>query len=135
MSQSNAADCVHSFLRHRTLIMTALVGSYPQFDSLDHVLKAVRARELERRAHSDVGFSYSIHGRGCRMIGPDGAVIDMDLLLDGSEAFDAWRLEVFARSVGMSPVPSRDDLVQECRGMARAGILTEPEPGWFGPIE
>lgn len=115
--------------------MTALVGSYPQFDSLDHVLKAVRARELERRAHSDVGFSYSIHGRGCRMIGPDGAVIDMDLLLDGSEAFDAWRLEVFARSVGMSPVPSRDDLVQECRGMARAGILTEPEPGWFGPIE
>lgn len=136
MSQSNeAAVCVRSFLRYRTLIRTALAGNYPQFDTLEHVLEAVRAGELERRGQSDAGFSYSVHGRGCRMVGADGAEIEMDLLLDGAEAFDVWRLEVFARSVGMSPVPPRGDLMQECRDMTQEGVLDEPEPGWFRLIE
>jgi hypothetical protein len=136
VSQSNeAAVCVRSFLRYSKLIRTALVGNYPQFDTLEHVLEAVRAGELERRGQSDAGFSYSVHGRGCRMVGPDGAEIEMDLLLDGSEVFDAWRLEVFARSVGMSPVPPRGDLMQECRDMAQKRVLNEPESGWFRLIE
>lgn len=130
-----AAACVHSFLRHRRRIRKALLDSYPRFDTLGHVLEAVRAGELERRGQSDVGYSYAVHGRGCRMVGPDGAQIEADLLLDGSEAFDAWRLEVFARSVGMIPVPSRDDLVRACRDMTREGILDEPEAGWFRVIE
>ncbi|OAR25052.1 hypothetical protein A8W25_28730 [Streptomyces sp. ERV7] len=126
---------MRSFLRYRTLIRTALAGNYPQFDTLEHVLEAVRAGELERRGQSDAGFSYSVHGRGCRMVGADGAEIEMDLLLDGAEAFDVWRLEVFARSVGMSPVPPRGDLMQECRDMTQEGVLDEPEPGWFRLIE
>lgn len=136
MSQSNeAAVCVRSFLRYRKLIRTALAGSCPQFDTLEHVLEAVRAGELERRGKSDAGFSYSVHGRGCRMVGPDGAEIEMDLLLDGSEAFDGWRLEVFARSIGMSTVPSRGDLMRECRDLMQKGVLGEAEPGWFRLIE
>ncbi|MFI1940673.1 DUF6896 domain-containing protein [Streptomyces purpureus] len=122
---------MRSFLYHRRHIMTALAGIYPQFEALEHVLESVRAGELERKAQSSAGFSYSVHGRGCRMVGPDGAQIDLDLLLDGAEAFDAWRLRVFARSVGMSPVPLESDLVQECRAMVREGIMGEPEPGWF----
>ncbi|MEU6086467.1 hypothetical protein ABZ865_06580 [Streptomyces sp. NPDC047085] len=69
------------------------------------------------------------------MAGPDGAQIEADLLLDGSEAFDAWRLGVFARSVGMTPVPPRDDLVRACRDMTREGILDEPESEWFRVVE
>lgn len=136
MSQSNqAAVCVRSFLRYRTFIRAALMVNYPQFDMLEHVLKAVRAGELERRGQTDGGFSYTVHGRGYRMVGPDGAEIEMDLLLDGSEAFDAWRLEVFARSIRMSPVPSKEDLMQVCRDMTQGGVLDEPEPGWFHFIE
>lgn len=136
MSQSGEAEtCVRSFLRAHKLIRTELAGTYPQFDGLENVLKAVRAGELDRRARSDTGFSYAVHGRGCRMAGPDGTEVDMDLLLDGSEAFDAWRLEVFARSADLDPVPSREGLAQACRDMARQGILDEPEPGWFRIIE
>jgi hypothetical protein len=136
MTRSNpAAACVRSFLHHRKLIRTALLDDYPQFDTLAHVLEAVRAKEMDRRGESDAGFSYSVHGRGCLMVGPDGVQIEQDLLLNGSEAFDAWRLEVFARSVGMMSVPPRGDLVQACRDMTREGILEEPEPGWFRVIE
>lgn len=136
MSQSGqAADCVISFLRHRRSIRAALMRSYPQFDSLQRVLKSVRDGELERSVFADAGFSYSIHGRGCLMVGPDGARVDMDLLLDGSEAFDVWRLEGFARSIRMSPLPFGDELVAECRHMVRQGILEEPKPGWFRVVE
>lgn len=132
---NEAAVCVSSFLRHRELIRTALVVDYPQFDTMGHVLEAFRARELKREGESEAGFSYAIHGRGLRMTGPDGAVVELDLLLDGSEAFDVWRLEEFARSVGMSPVPARDDLVRQCLDLTRKGVLVEPESGWFRVIE
>ena len=128
---NSAAVCVSSFLRQRELIRTALVADYPQFDTVEHVLQASRARELKREGQSDAGFSYAIHGRGLRMTAPDGAVVELDLLVDGSEAFDMWRLEEFARSVGISPVPARDDLQRECLDLVRKGVLAEPEPGWF----
>ncbi|MFI1842027.1 DUF6896 domain-containing protein [Streptomyces microflavus] len=128
---SEAAACVRSFLRSREVIMRALEVAYPPFGALENVLVAVRAGELERRARTDSGYSYSVHGRGCLMVGPDGAEVDVDLLLDGSEAFDAWRLAAFARSVGMSPVPPREDLVRACRDLVGRGTLAEPEPEWF----
>ncbi|MFJ3701085.1 MULTISPECIES: DUF6896 domain-containing protein [unclassified Streptomyces] len=135
MTRNNAADCVRSFMRCRRHIGAALAGDYPQFPSLQHVLEAVRAGELERKAQSGTGFTYSVHGRGCLMAGPDGAQVDLDLLLDGSEAFDVWRLEVFARSVGMSPIPPKDALVQECYDLVQRRVLEEPEPGWFRLVE
>ncbi|MGW4215351.1 DUF6896 domain-containing protein [Lentzea sp. NPDC004789] len=129
------AACVSSFLRHRELFRTALVADYPQLDTVEPVLQAVRARELDWEGESKGGFSYAVHGRGLRMTGPDGAVVELDLLLDGSEAFDVWRLEEFARSAGVSPVPTRDELVRECLDLIRKGILAEPEPGWFRIVE
>jgi hypothetical protein len=136
VSASNyAAVCVSSFLRHRELIKAALVADYPQLATVEHALEAFRAKELKRDAESEAGFSYAVHGRGLRMTGRDGAVVELDLLLDGSEAFDVWRLEEFARSVGMRAVPARDDLARECLDLIRKGVLAEPEPGWFCVIE
>ncbi|XXZ51031.1 hypothetical protein AAGT00_23720 [Streptomyces cavourensis] len=122
---------MRSFLRSREGVMRALAVAYPPFDTLENVLAAVRAGELERRGRTDSGYSYAVHGRGCRMTGPDGAEVDMDLLLDGAEAFDAWRLAAFARSVGMSPVPRDDELDGACRELVAEGLLVEPETGWF----
>ncbi|MFJ2816678.1 DUF6896 domain-containing protein [Streptomyces sp. NPDC091279] len=136
MSQPpEAAACVRSFLRSREAIGTELAGTFPQFDSLEHVWEAVRAGELDRRARSATGFSYAVHGYGCRMTAPDGTEIDVDLLPDGSEVFDSWRLEVFARSVGASPTPPRDALIQACRDLVRQNILHEPHPEWFRIIK
>lgn len=132
MSQLNSASrCVSSFLENLDLIRRALAGQYPEFNALANVLRSVRAGELERRADVAGGFSYSVHGRGCLMVGPDGAEVDIDLLPDGHEAFDVWRLEMFARSVGMDPVPRRDDLLHECGELVRLGALAQPQPGWF----
>ncbi|MFJ5987289.1 DUF6896 domain-containing protein [Lentzea sp. NPDC092896] len=132
---NGAADCISSFLRHRALIRTALVASYPQLDRVEHALEAFRAGELERNAELESGFAYAVHGRGLRMTGPDGEVVELDLLLDGTEAFDVWRLQEFARSIGMNPVPLGDDLARECLGMKQKGFFEEPEPAWFRIIE
>ncbi|MGV9691730.1 DUF6896 domain-containing protein [Streptomyces sp. NPDC003444] len=131
---SSAEACVASFLRCHEFVRNALAVEHPQFDSLGHVLEAVRAGELSRRGVTSEGFSYAVHGRGCRMTAPDGAEVDIDFLRGSFEAFDAWRLVAFARSVEMDPVPSEEDLVRECRELIRKGSFEEVEPGWFRPL-
>jgi hypothetical protein len=36
-----------------------------------------------------------VHGAGCRMTDPKGRVVDADLMSDGSEGFDPYRIQWF----------------------------------------
>ncbi|MFE2067305.1 hypothetical protein ACFXDH_33835 [Streptomyces sp. NPDC059467] len=65
------------------------------------------------------------------MTGPDGAEVDTDLLPDGCEAFDLWRLEAFARSRGCVSEPIGADLLISARELVNRGVLHEPRDGWF----
>ncbi|MGW0965608.1 DUF6896 domain-containing protein [Streptomyces sp. NPDC002516] len=132
--EDSVVSVVEGFLdaldRHRD----ALLREFPEFAGLDVVLRGVRSGALARSSRTAEGFVYAVHGRGCRLVGPDGWEVDLDLLPDGREAFDVWRLERFAASAGVNPVPERPALLQQCRELLRAGVLSEPEEGWFSPL-
>lgn len=125
-----ATEVVRAFLVSHGGIRAALTRRYPEFAALRTVLAGVRGRELGREGRTDDGFLYKVHGRGCRMSDPDGRVVDVDVLPDGSEAFDSWRLQQFARSLGVD-VPPADELTGACRELIVTGALREPEAGWF----
>ncbi|MFE7838444.1 DUF6896 domain-containing protein [Streptomyces sp. NPDC057474] len=130
-SGAPATDVVRAFLDSHRTIRAALARRYSEFSALPAVLAGVRARELGREGCTADGFTYKVHGRGCRMSDPDGRVVDIDLMPDGSEAFDLWRLEQFARSRGDDVPPRKEELIKACRELIETGALREPETGWF----
>ncbi|MFD9459540.1 DUF6896 domain-containing protein [Streptomyces sp. NPDC060027] len=131
MEREKSIDYVTAFLENLARIKCALIREYPEFSSLEAVLRAVRAGTIGRSAETLDGFTYSVHGRGCLMTGPSGEEVDIDLLASGFEAFDVWRLHRFARSVGGEVLPERIDLLTQCRELVRIGYLREPQDEWF----
>ncbi|WP_316776981.1 FG-GAP and VCBS repeat-containing protein [Streptomyces sasae] len=129
---SEVADGVmNAFLESLGRLRSSLVREFPEFSSLATVLAGGRSGELARAGRTSEGVSYTVHGRGCRMTGPDGAEVDTDLLPDGCEAFDLWRLEAFARSRGSVSEPIGADLLISARELVNRGVLHEPRDGWF----
>ncbi|WP_200308855.1 DUF6896 domain-containing protein [Streptomyces adelaidensis] len=133
--ETPATEVVRAFLESHRTIEAVLARRYPEFSALPAVLAGVRERELGREGRTADGFTYKVHGRGCRMSDPDWRVVDIDLLPDGSEAFDPWRLEQFARSRGDDVPPRKGELIDACRELKEAGALREPETGWFGSAD
>lgn len=75
--------------------------------------------------------SYEVHGRiGCRLIAPSGRKVDFETTSDGSETFNAWRVEQFAKSSGLES-GDLDALERACSEFAAAGALIEVKQGWF----
>ncbi|MEU1490117.1 hypothetical protein ABZ456_07690 [Streptomyces sp. NPDC005776] len=128
-----AGTTVVAFLEDLHRIRQGLLRELPEFTRLEAVLRGVRSGGLPRRGRTAGGFTYSVHGRGCLLMAPDGTEVDVDLLPEGCEAFDVWRLARFEKSRGTQPVPDDAALLRECRRFVDRGFLTEPLPGWFGP--
>ncbi|MCX5142416.1 MULTISPECIES: hypothetical protein [unclassified Streptomyces] len=126
-----AEATVAAFLADLRRIRQGLLCEYPEFSGLAAVLSGVRSGGLPRRGRTAEGFAYSVHGRGCLLLAPDGTEIDVDLLPDGHEAFDVWRLGRAGTSRGTPPFPDDATLLSACRRLVDRGLLTEPEPGWF----
>jgi len=126
---------VEGFLKFLDRNRNALLRDFPEFERLDAVLQSARSGALARTARTVDGFGYSVHGRGCRLTGPDGIEVDIDLLPGGWEAFDIWRLERFAASAGVHPGPEKSTLLQQCHELVRAGVLCEPQEGWFSSLK
>ncbi|MCX4598533.1 hypothetical protein OG819_56470 [Streptomyces sp. NBC_01549] len=98
----------------------------PSLDRLADLLVLARSGEISRRGEVG-GYSYAVHGAGCRLASPNGIDIDVDFAADGTELFDFWRLRRFGRSLLTLVAPSAEDLrsaVEELKD-----LLTEVRPG------
>ncbi|MFF4161589.1 DUF6896 domain-containing protein [Streptomyces sp. NPDC001678] len=107
---------------------TAVQEAMPSLKRLADLLPLTHSGEISRHGEAG-GYSYAVHGFGCRLTGLDGIDIDVDFAADGAEIFDFWRLRFYGRSLPASVDPSAEDLrsaVEELKG-----LLTEVRPGWF----
>ncbi|WSI45695.1 hypothetical protein OG585_54285 (plasmid) [Streptomyces sp. NBC_01340] len=59
----------------------------PSLDRLADLLVLARSGEISRRGEVG-GYSYAVHGAGCRLASPNGSDIDVDFAADGTELFD-----------------------------------------------
>ncbi|MEL5953984.1 hypothetical protein AADR41_04200 [Streptomyces sp. CLV115] len=102
--------------------------SVPSLHRLADLLALARSGEISRRGEVG-GYSYAVHGAGCRPAGPDGIDIDVDFTADGTEIFDFWRLRLFGRSRPTPVDPTPKDLRSAVEALD--DVLTEVGPGWF----
>lgn len=123
-----ARDLVLGFVGALGAARAAARESMPSLDRLADLLVLARSGEISRRGEVG-GYSYAVHGAGCRLASPNGSDIDVDFAADGTEIFDFWRLRRFGRSLPTPVDPSAEDLrsaVEELKD-----LLTEVRPGWF----
>ncbi len=74
------------------------------------LLRASRDGRLPRRGHVHRRFSFRFHGIGCAFL-RGRIVVDVDFVHDGVwDAFDAWRLRLFAASIG-ADLPVTPELI------------------------
>lgn len=106
----------------------AVREAVPSMERLADLLVLAHSGNISRHGEAG-GYSYAVHGVGCRLAGPDGIDIDVDFAADGTEVFDFWRLRCYGQSLPAPVDPSVEDLrsaVEELKD-----LLTEVRPGWF----
>ncbi|SCE90780.1 hypothetical protein GA0070562_4039 [Micromonospora tulbaghiae] len=85
---------------------------------------------MPREGTSSTGIEYSVHGAGCRMTDQHGQEVDVDLV-DGAEAFDAWRITRFLDGKSGAR-PSVEELRTACVHLSELGELREIRAGrWY----
>ncbi|MEU4476353.1 hypothetical protein [Micromonospora sp. NPDC023888] len=109
-------------------IRSRLFDAYPDLGDVKDLMAAVRHKKtLPREGTSSTGVEYSIHGAGCLMIDEQGRTVDVDLV-DGVEAFDAWRINWFLGEQSDAQ-PSVEELRTACSHLASTGELLEVQAG------
>src|SRR6266487_5039951 len=105
-------------------IRSRLLDAYPDFGCVLDLVVAVRhTRTLPREGRSSTGIEYLVHGAGCRMTDQQGQEVDVDLV-DGVEAFDAWRIKWFLDEQSDAR-PSIEELRTACSYLSSLGDLRE----------
>ncbi|MFD7527982.1 DUF6896 domain-containing protein [Streptomyces sp. NPDC059849] len=123
-----AQDLVLAFVGALGSARTAVRMSAPTLHQLADLLTLTHSGKINRRGETG-GYSYAVHGVGCRLTGPDGVDIDVDFAADGTEIFDFWRLRLFGRSLPTPVDPAAGDLRSAVEALD--DVLTEVRPGWF----
>ncbi|MGW6318965.1 DUF6896 domain-containing protein [Streptomyces sp. NPDC055099] len=129
MEQAGSArDLVLGYVRALKAIDEAMRVAVPSLERLADVLGLARSRRIGRSGRV-AGYSYTVHGAGCRFVGEDGIEVDVDFEADGREVFDLWRLRGYGLSLP-APVDATD---QDLRAAVRSLplLVTEVRPGWF----
>nr|WP_251060023.1 hypothetical protein [Streptomyces sp. ISL-100] len=94
---------------------------------MEDMLALAHLGRISRRGQ--VGeYEYVVHGVGCRLVGPDGAEVDVDFV-DGTEAFDFWRLRRYGESLSPPTAPPPEELLAAISSLTP--LITEVRPGWF----
>jgi hypothetical protein len=76
-----------------------------------------------------------VHGIGCRIVGTDRTVIDVDVAADGETlVFDVWRVLWFGESTRASGF-DQQSIDMALRALADEGVLTamDTEGHWYRP--
>ncbi|WP_319462275.1 DUF6896 domain-containing protein [Micromonospora sp. RTP1Z1] len=127
-----AIEAVRRYAAALERIRSRLLDAYPDFGCILDLMVAVRHTQvLAREGKSSTGIEYSVHGAGCRMTDEQGREVDVDLV-DGIEAFDAWRIKWFLDEQSDAR-PSVEELGRACSYLSRLGELREVRVGrWHG---
>lgn len=126
-----AIEAVRRYAATLQRIRSRLFDAYPDFSGVLDLMAAVRhTRTLPREGKSSTGVEYLVHGAGCRMTDEQGHEVDLDLI-DGVEAFDAWRVKWFLDE-DSDARPSVEELRAACSNLADLGELLEVKAGrWY----
>lgn len=126
-----AIEAVRRFAAALDRTRARLFDAYPDLSGVRDLMGAVRtARTLPRQGRSSTGVEYSVHGAGCLMIDEQGRRVDVDLV-DGVEAFDAWRIRFFLGADSAEHL-SDAELIGACSYLAGLGELREVRAGhWY----
>ena len=121
---------VREFLTTLAAARAELLLQHPAAKDIRDVVYLAQQARIPRTGTLPSGTEYSIHGIGCRMTTPSKLQVDVDVLDDGTEIFDPWRLLMFSHS---ADEPSTDQLLQACEHLVDHNQLRQPKPGWFSP--
>ncbi|MFI5532102.1 DUF6896 domain-containing protein [Kitasatospora sp. NPDC051853] len=106
---------------------SAMHEAFPVLERLADVVVLARSGRISRRGEAG-RYSYVVHGRGCRMIGPGGVDVDVDFFGEVA-AFDFSRLEYYGKSLPTPVVPTTEELRAAVESLK--DVLAEVSPGWF----
>ncbi|CAN3984212.1 DUF6896 domain-containing protein [Kitasatospora purpeofusca] len=106
---------------------SAMREAFPALERLADVLVLARSGRISRSGEAGK-YSYLVHGRGCRMIGPGGVDVDVDFF-GGVAAFDFWRLRCYGQSLPTPVDPTTEELRAAVENLK--DVLEEASPGWF----
>ena len=82
---SAARDLVLGFVGALGAARAAVRESMPSLDRLADLLVLARSGEISRRGEVG-GYSYAVHGAGCRLTSPNGIDIDVDFAAGWSQS-------------------------------------------------
>jgi Domain of unknown function (DUF6896) len=130
-TEAELADrTVVGFLRALAIGRRELLADFPQASSIRDIIYLAQRREIPRTGSLGSGGEYSVHGVGCLITTSAGLEVDVDILDDGTEVFDPWRMLMFARSAGVDEL-TEDRISDACLRLAERNHLDQPKPGWF----
>ncbi|MGW2868025.1 DUF6896 domain-containing protein [Kitasatospora sp. NPDC001225] len=124
-----ARELVLGFLAALDRAEAALCEAVPPLERLADILAAARSGRISRSGEAG-GYAYLVHGAGCRMTDQAGVQIDVDFI-DGTAAFDLWRLRCYGRSLATPVEWPSEEPGPAVRGLD--DLLVELRPGWFAP--
>ena len=110
----------------RSLVQRELGGQSSLFD----LVAQAKKNTLKRSGTLADDTEYFVHGIGCRFISSHGEEVDVDVLPDGREIFDTWRIESFVRSLRWD-IGDTSILADACDELVRQGKLGEVKRGWY----
>jgi hypothetical protein len=133
MIQYTPQEAVNSFLAtlsHYVQVLTASLGLQTERRVLRQFVESTWSGERARAGR--VGeIEFTVHGRvGCRLQAPEGGQVDIEVLPDGRVAFDAWRVQQFALSLGQ-PAPDRGQVDAVCEELAIGTALERVREHWY----
>lgn len=126
---------VEAYLQALSRVRSAVQRCHPGGQGLASILHLYRSRSLEKAGCIQESVEYNVHGSGCLFVEDSGAEVDVDLLEEGTEVFDAWRIRRLSVSLGEGSSESLDEIVAACRKLVSLGRLSEPRSGWFSTVE
>jgi hypothetical protein len=125
------AEIVESFALRMAQCLDAMKREYRgvQRDAVDSPLTVVPRGDGDptRTGPLETLGRFEMHGRGCRFELESGEELDIDWDANGRAVFDAWRILMFARSIGEETV-NRDEL---WLAATEDPSLVKVSEGWF----
>ncbi|MFF3327679.1 DUF6896 domain-containing protein [Streptomyces sp. NPDC002889] len=125
---TTARDLVIGYVNALHAAVGAMRAAISPLEQLADMLHLTRSHQISRSGEAG-GYSYKVHGAGCRLTSQDCTVIDVDFTAEGAEIFDFWRLRCYAQSLPEPHDPTVEDLRSAVESLKPP--LVEVRPGWF----
>ncbi|WP_433697312.1 DUF6896 domain-containing protein [Nocardiopsis sp. CA-288880] len=132
MSEYLPLDAVRSFVSSLRVLRGLVIDRVGGAGCVRDIVYMAQKGEIPREAVLADGVSYTVHGIGCLIRGPEGREVDVDIDDGGHEVFNSWRISIYLESLGGDDKFSRRDLVLACRRLVEMGELESSGAEFFG---